>query len=73
MSLPRVPNLLVLLPFLLVLSLAACATTSPPPGKPPTNPSAPAPLTALPSTDYSISAQDAIKEWRRQLKATPTM
>lgn len=67
---PRFPSVLL---TLLAASLAACATTSTPPTKPPANPSPPATSTALPSVDYSISAQELIKTWRKQLKVTPTM
>ncbi len=67
---PRFPSVLLML---LVASLAACATTSTPLAKPPANPLPPATSTALPSVDYSISAQENIKAWRKQLKVTPTM
>ena len=59
--------------LLIVMSLVGCGTTSPPPALPPANPLPPATSTALPSVDYSISAQENIKAWRKQLKVTPTM
>ena len=73
MLLQYLSKALALLPLLLVLNLVACGTTSAPHTKPPANPLPPATSTALPSVDYSISAQETIKAWRKQLKGTPTM
>ncbi len=73
MPLQYLPRALVLLPLLLVLNLVACGTTSPPPVKPPANPLPPAIGTSLPQQDYSTTAAQDIQNWRKQLKATPTM
>lgn len=60
--------------MLLALSLTACATNPPtPPAASLQLPPVPSLSTPLPSTSYSLSAAEAIKNWRAKLTATRLM
>lgn len=71
---PCAPLLRAAMPMLLVLSLTACATSSPPPvAVCPANPQPPALSEPMPAQTYSLSAQQLIKGWRKLLTgSTPT-
>lgn len=63
----------VILPAL-ALSLTACASRTPtPPAASPELPPPPSVSTPLPSASYSLSAAEAIKNWRQKQMATRLM
>ena len=74
MPLPNAkPSLAVIWPLLLV-SLTGCASNSAtPPGASLQLPPPPSLSTPLPSVDYSLTAAEAIKNWRVKLTATRMM
>ena len=66
-------SLAVIWPLLLV-SLTGCASNSAtPPGASLQLPPPPSLSTPLPSVDYSLTAAEAIKNWRAKLTATRMM
>ena len=66
-------SLAVIWPLLLV-SLTGCASNSAtPPGASLQLPPPPSLSTPLPSVDYSLTAAEAIKNWRAKLTATQVM
>lgn len=69
-----VKSLCVVTATLLALSLTACATKPPrPPADSPQLPPKPSVSTPLPSTSYSLTAAEAIKNWRAKQMATRLM
>lgn len=69
---PNAPRLPVLMPLLLVLSLTACGTLSPPQAvECPTNPPPPALSEPIPQQTYSARVQQKLKNWHELLTGTP--
>ena len=69
-SAPSKTLLLLLLPVAL---LTACAHNSPAPNVSPVLPPPPSLSTPLPSVNYSLTAAEAIKNWRARQMATRLM
>ncbi len=62
------------MPMLLALSLTGCAASSPTrPALSPPLPPPPSLTTPLPSVNYSLTAADAIRNWRQKQMATRLM
>ena len=74
MLLPNAKLSLAAIWALLLVSLTGCASNSaPPPGASLQLPPPPSLSTPLPSVDYSLTAAEAIKNWRAKLTATRMM
>ena len=74
MPLAPVKSLFAVIVTLLVLNLTACATKpQTPPAASLTLPPPPSLSTPLPSTSYSLTAAEAIKNWREKQMATRLM
>ena len=74
MLLPNAKLSLAAIWALLLVSLTGCASNSAtPPGASLQLPPPPSLSTPLPSVDYSLTAAEAIKNWRAKLTATRMM
>ena len=74
MLLPNAKLSLAAIWALLLVSLLGCASSSTtPPGASLQLPPPPSLSTPLPSVDYSLTAAEAIKNWRAKLTATRMM